>query len=107
MMDVNSNSFSQEVLESDQPVVVDFWAPWCGPCQMMGPIIEGLAKDLPEVKFVKVNVDENQDLAAQFQIMGIPALFLFKGGQVARQWSGLQPAVSLKEDIKTTLGIEK
>ncbi len=103
-MDVDQQSFEKEVLGSDLPVLVDFWAPWCGPCQMMGPILEQLSKDLAKkIKVVKINVDENQILASRYGIMSIPALFLFKDGQVIRQWIGVQNEESLKEEINQSL----
>lgn len=105
-MDVDQQSFEDEVLKSDLPVLVDFWAPWCGPCQMMGPILEQLSKDLAKkINVVKINVDENQGLASQYGIMSIPALFLFKDGQVIRQWIGVQNGGSLKEEINQVLSL--
>ena len=87
-MEVNftDQNFESEVLKSDKPVFVDFWAPWCGPCQMMGPIVEEMAKEMEgkNVKIGKLNVDENPETAAKFGIRGIPTLMLFKDGQVAQ-----------------------
>lgn len=106
-MDIDKKSFESEVLKSDRPVLVDFWAPWCGPCQMMGPILDQLEKDLAEkIKVAKVNIDENQDLANQYGIMSIPALFLFKDGKVVKQWLGLQNGDNLKEEINQALSLE-
>ncbi len=99
-MEFNSNNFQNEVLESDQPVLVDFWAPWCGPCKMLGPVLEELAKaNDSRLKVVKVNVDENPDLAQQYEVMGIPALFLFKDGEVVDSFTGAMSKQVLTEKI--------
>ena len=99
---VTTASFPAEVVNasSSQPVLVDFWAPWCGPCRALGPVLEQLADEhAGAVKVVKVNTDENQDLAQQFQIRGIPAVMLFKGGQIVEEVVGLAP----KEDFKKAI----
>jgi thioredoxin 1 len=86
------HNFEQEVLNSQKPVLVDFWAPWCGPCQMMGPIIEQLAEELEGKVIVgKINVDENPQMAQKYGIMSIPTLLVFKNGQVVEQFLGIQP----------------
>ncbi|MDD2427908.1 MAG: thioredoxin [Eubacteriales bacterium] len=82
-------NFKEEVLESEQPVLVDFWASWCGPCRMVGPIVEALAEDFDgRAKVGKVNVDEEDDLARQYSVMSIPTLVIFKGGEVAERLVG-------------------
>lgn len=82
---VTDATFEQEVLKADKPVLVDFWATWCGPCQMLGPVVEELAGETDNVKICKVDVDENQTSAMQYQVMSIPTLVLFKNGaEVAR-----------------------
>ena len=91
-VEVNESNFAQEVLESGVPVLVDFWAPWCGPCKMMGPVLEEVATEQDgKVKVCKVNVDDNPDLAQKYGIMSIPNFILFKGGQVAGQQIGAVP----------------
>ena len=86
---VNENTFKTEVLESPLPVLVDFWATWCGPCQMMGPVVEQIADEQAgKLKVCKINVDENPELAEQFEVMSIPNFLLFKGGKVAGQEIG-------------------
>jgi thioredoxin 1 len=87
-----SENFKEEVLDSDIPVLVDFWAVWCGPCKMLTPTIDQIAKEFDgKVKVGKVNVDENQQLAAQYGIMSIPTVIIFKNGKVVEQFIGVQP----------------
>lgn len=87
---LNDQNFEGEVLQSSVPVLVDFWAPWCGPCQMMGPVIEELASefDVTKAKVGKLNVDESQVIAGKYQVMSIPTFLVFKGGQVVDQMVG-------------------
>jgi thioredoxin 1 len=94
---VTDSTFQDEVLASNVPVVVDFWAEWCGPCKMIGPALEELSEEYGDkVKIVKVNVDENPGLPAQFGVRGIPALFMFKGGEVVANKTGAAPKAALK-----------
>lgn len=80
--DVNSNSFAKDVLQSDKPVLIDFWAPWCGPCRMLAPVVEKVAGSMSDrITFLKLNTDENPSLAGEYQVSGIPCLILFKGGK--------------------------
>lgn len=97
VINITKDNFQQEVVAASQTVLVDFWATWCGPCQMMGPILEELATKHPEIKVGKINVDEQPELAMQFQIDAIPALMVFKGGKAAAQTVGLQPVENLEQ----------
>ena len=97
---VNSDSFDRVVLKSEKPVLVDFWATWCAPCKMMGPVIEELAQRHPEIEVAKVNVDESPELAAAYRIAAIPALKLFKNGAVVNSSMGFTPIEELEELLK-------
>lgn len=94
-ININKENFESEVLNSDRPVLLDFWAPWCGPCQMVLPIVEEIAVENPHIKVAKVNVQEQRELAKQFRVMSIPALFVMKDGKIVNQALGAMP----KQDI--------
>ncbi|MBP3372748.1 MAG: thioredoxin [Clostridia bacterium] len=94
-INITKENFEQEVLQSDRPVLVDFWASWCGPCRMVGPIVEEIAEEYPQYKVVKVNVDEQQDLAVRFGVMSIPTLLVFNGGQLVKQSIGARPKAQI------------
>ena len=101
---VNDAQFDAEVRQSDTPVVVDFWAEWCGPCKQIGPALEELSEEYAgKIKIVKVNVDENPDAPAALGVRGIPALFMFKDGQVVSNRMGAAPKASLKAWIDETV----
>lgn len=99
-MNINKNNFHEEVMKSEKPVLIDFWAPWCGPCRMVVPIIDEIAAEHPEYKVVKVNVDEEMELASQFRVVSIPTLVVMKNGQVVDQSVGARP----KNQILAMLG---
>ena len=100
ILHITKDNFEQEVLKSDVPVLVDFWATWCGPCRALGPLLEEIASETSSVKIVKVNVDEQPELASQFRIMSIPTMILFKSGEVADKTVGLLPKDEVLNFIK-------
>lgn len=103
MLHVTDENFEKEVLKSDQPVIVDFWAEWCGPCRILGPRFEELSKEMKQLKFVKLNVDENNDTAGRYGIRSIPTMLVFKKGEVAGNIIGALPKESLKKKIEDLL----
>jgi thioredoxin 1 len=102
--EVTDANFATEVIKSDKPVLVDFWAPWCGPCRMVAPIVDELSEEYDgKVKFVKLNTDDNVQTASQFGIRSIPTLLVFKGGEVAGQIVGFRPKSDLKKRLDAVL----
>ena len=100
-MEFTDQNFEEEVLKSDVPVLVDFWAPWCGPCQMMGPITDELAKEFGDkAKIGKLNVENNKEMASQYGIMSIPAIKIFKNGEIVKEFIGVQNKETLAESLK-------
>jgi thioredoxin 1 len=100
---VTDSNFQAEVLESDKPVLVDFWAPWCGPCRVVAPVLEEIASERDDLRIVKLNVDENQQTAAAFDVLSIPTMILFKHGQVAKKVIGAYPKKRLEAELEPAL----
>lgn len=104
--ELNEDQFSANVESADQPVLIDFWAPWCGPCRMVSPLVEELSDELSErMTTYKVNVDDNQNLAVRFGVQSIPTLLLFKGGQPALRVVGYRPKSELKRALEGGLSV--
>ena len=101
--DVTDANFQAEVLESTEPVLVDFWAPWCGPCRIVAPHLEELNNERQDLRVVKLNVDDNPQTAAQYGVMSIPTLILFKGGQEAKKIIGALPKKRLEQELEPVL----
>lgn len=97
---INKETFETEVLQSEKPVLLDFFATWCGPCKLLAPVLDQIAEEHPEIKVCKVDVDENQELAAAFQVMSIPTLFVIKEGKVTAQAVGARSKKQLLEMIE-------
>ena len=103
IIEVTDNNFAAEVLESTDPVLVDFWAPWCGPCRIVAPHLEELNNERADLRVVKLNVDDNPQTAAQYGVMSIPTLILFKGGQEAKKIIGALPKKRLEQELEPAL----
>jgi thioredoxin 1 len=103
--EVTDQNFQAEVLEGEKPVLVDFWAPWCGPCRIVQPHLEELAGEREDLRIVKMNVDDNPQTAARYGVMSIPTLLLFKQGQVAHQIIGALPKSRLVQEIEPALAV--
>ena len=103
--EVTDTNFQAEVVESAEPVLVDFWAPWCGPCRMVGPVREQIDADRDDLRVVKLNVDENQQTAATFGVMSIPTMILFKNGQPVHQIVGAQPRPRIESQLNDVLTV--
>ena len=99
-MQFTDANFETEVLQSETPVLVDFWAPWCGPCQILGPVVEELATEMKGVKIGKLNVDENPNTASKYSVMSIPSLKIFKGGQIVKEMVGVQSKETLEAELQ-------
>ena len=103
LTNVTDTNFQAEVIESEQPVLVDFWAPWCGPCRVVAPVLEEIAAEREDLRVVKLNVDENQQTAAQYGVLSIPTMILFKNGQAAKTIIGAYPKKKLEAELEPVL----
>ncbi len=103
VFDVTDSSFQAEVIESDTPVLVDFWAPWCGPCRVVAPVLEEIAGEREDLRIAKLNVDDNQHTAASFEVLSIPTLILFRNGQPVKKVIGAYPKKKLEAELEPAL----
>jgi thioredoxin 1 len=103
LTDVTDNNFQAEVLEADKPVLVDFWAAWCGPCRVVAPVLEQIASERDDLRIVKLDVDANQQTAANYDVLSIPTMILFKNGQVAKKIIGAYPKKRLESELESEL----
>jgi thioredoxin 1 len=101
--EVTDANFQAEVIEAETPVLVDFWAPWCGPCRVVGPVLEEIAAEREGLKIVKLNVDENQQTAAKFEVLSIPTMILFKAGEPVKKVIGAYPKKRLEAELEPAL----
>jgi thioredoxin 1 len=99
LADVNDNNFQAEVIESETPVLVDFWAPWCSPCRVVAPILEEIAAERADLRIVKLNIDDNQQTAAAFEVLSIPTMILFRGGEPVKKVIGAYPKKKLEAQL--------
>ncbi|MFA5133546.1 MAG: thioredoxin [Patescibacteria group bacterium] len=102
-LELNSKNFNKEVMESKEPVLVDFWASWCGPCKMMAPVVEELSGEMKGIKIAKLNIEDEEQIANNFGIMSIPSFLIFKNGKVTDQASGVMPKEKLASFIKNAI----
>ncbi len=105
LAEVTDSSFQAEVVESDVPVLVDFWAPWCGPCRVVSPLLEEIAGERDDLRVVKLNIDDNQETAAAFDVLSIPTMILFRHGQPVKKLVGAQPKRKLVAELRAGAGV--
>ena len=103
LSDVTDTNFQAEVLESEKPVLVDFWAPWCGPCRVVAPVLEEIAGERDDLRIVKLNTDENPQVASQYQVLSTPTLILFKNGEAVKKVIGAYPKRKLEAELEPAL----